>query len=271
MNNGSKPVIAVERLATVDSTNAYLKRKIEQDVSKAPFAVMAESQTNGHGRNGRKWLNTFGALLMSVALPLYCLQPNEYSLVTLAAAVSVNSCFKRLGIETKIKWPNDIWLEGKKLCGILTSLVNGADSKKYAVVGIGANVNADDFPTDLLYETTSVKKALGRSTDTYTLCIDICTELVGRMDDIISSSERRACVFSEYRRDSIIIGSEIIVNTVDGDSFEAFADDVDLNGELIVTKKTGAKIRISAADVSIKKLMGNENGAGCFKRNESGN
>ncbi len=253
MNNGCAAAVPIERLRTVDSTNDYLKRKLAKHELDVPFAVLAERQTNGHGRNGRQWLNTRGALLMSIALSLDLLPPEKYSIITLAAAVSVNSCFMQLGLETKIKWPNDIWHDGKKLCGILTSLVIGDDSRKYAIVGIGANVNADVLPTGLMYEAASVKNAIGRLTDIDELCCGICADLVGRMDDIVGISDGGERLCAEYRQNSMLIGSDIIVHTVEGAAFEAFAEDIDSIGRLVIIKKTGEKILLSAADVSVQK------------------
>lgn len=130
-----------------DSTNTDIKNIIKE--SKKPlFTVLtADRQKNGRGRLGRSFLSPEGGLYFSVSFPLTGRETN-IPLLTLLAGLAVNEAIEELtGVKTLIKWPNDIYLNNKKLCGILTELVTFRGLT--AVVGIGINLTAEDFPEEI--------------------------------------------------------------------------------------------------------------------------
>lgn len=144
-------------LPITDSTNEEAKRLAQKD-AKEGTVVTADVQTAGKGRKGRSWhTGEKTTLAMSFLLRPYenvGLLPDRASMITLVAAVSVakaiEKMMKKTGVkevpEILIKWPNDIVINGKKACGILTEMqLNGCDID-YVVVGIGVNVNQDGFP-----------------------------------------------------------------------------------------------------------------------------
>ena len=147
----------------LDSTNIYAK-KLAIEGCNDGAVIIAETQTAGRGRLGREWNSADGlGIWMSVILKPSIL-PEYVQLITLAASVAVVKAIKSTtGIQTGIKWPNDIILKGRKLCGILTEMSCESDQINYVVVGIGLNVNqcTDDFYGELTDKAISLKMHSG--------------------------------------------------------------------------------------------------------------
>ncbi len=163
-------------LPTVDSTNDYARRE------ELPHGavVLAEAQTAGKGRMGRSWYaEAEQNILMSVVItperPLHAIQ-----IITLAAAVAVTDAFsEHLAIDGQVKWPNDVLIAGKKVCGILTeSQIRGPEILKL-VLGIGCNVNQppETLPAGLLYPATSLAAELNETIDRNPLTARLITSL----------------------------------------------------------------------------------------------
>lgn len=136
-------------LESVDSTNSYLKRIIKEQEPPKGLSVMAKSQTSGRGRLGRSWLSAEGdTLCMSI-----CVKNKYCEGFTLLVALAVYEALESFcnGKELKIKWPNDIIADNKKLCGILCERVS-----EYTVIGIGINVNDKSFAKEIENKATSL-------------------------------------------------------------------------------------------------------------------
>jgi BirA family transcriptional regulator, biotin operon repressor / biotin---[acetyl-CoA-carboxylase] ligase len=135
---------SVEVLASIDSTNSELMRRAREGYA-APVLLVAQSQTAGRGRLGRSWtsrgLNASGelpALTFSLGLPL---QMRDWSGLSLAVGLSVASS---LHPDIRLKWPNDLWWDDRKLAGILIETAGMADAVRYAVIGVGLNITPPD-------------------------------------------------------------------------------------------------------------------------------
>ena len=129
------PGFAVEVLPTIDSTNSELMRRAHTGVAE-PVLLVAAEQTAGRGRRGRGWVSEPGAsLIFSLGLPL---NPADWSGLSLAVGVSLA---ESLDPAVRLKWPNDLWWEDRKLGGILVETAN-VGSQRYAILGIGLNVTA---------------------------------------------------------------------------------------------------------------------------------
>ncbi len=127
------PTFSVEVLPEIDSTNSELMRRARAGQF-APVLLVAERQTGGRGRLGRSWQSdTQGALTFSLGLPL---QPRDWSGLSLAVGLSVAAC---LHPTLQLKWPNDIWLQGRKLAGILIETASVGEVR-YVVIGVGINI-----------------------------------------------------------------------------------------------------------------------------------
>jgi BirA family biotin operon repressor/biotin-[acetyl-CoA-carboxylase] ligase len=154
------------------STNDDAKRLA---LSGAPdfTAVLSEIQTNGRGQYGRGFVSERGGLFLSVVLGRG-LPAKNAAAITLCAAVAVmNAVFEICGIRPKIKWVNDLLIDGRKICGILTESRTAENQLEYAVVGIGLNVNNECFPHEIAERAASLYTLTDRKFD-----LNICAAAV---------------------------------------------------------------------------------------------
>ena len=141
---------------TIDSTNDYAK-KIGNELRDGSV-IISEEQTKGKGRLGRVWESKAGeGIWMSIILKPNII-PNKAPFITLIAGASIVKALNILGVDAKIKWPNDITINNKKLSGILTELSAEIERVNYIVVGIGMNVKDTDFEEELKDKATSLYK-----------------------------------------------------------------------------------------------------------------
>ena len=147
----------------VDSTNTWAKRLAEESAPNGTLTT-AETQTAGKGRRGRVWKSPEGTSV-SMSILLYPdLEPAKAPMLTIVMGLAVVQGVQRaLGVDTKIKWPNDAVLNGKKLCGILTEMSAQIDYINYVVIGTGINVNQMEFPEEIAEIATSLAIETGRS------------------------------------------------------------------------------------------------------------
>ena len=202
----------VEVHASLGSTQTLLVQEGGRDGR----VVIADHQTAGRGRAGRSWLDVPGAMLMFSAL-LRDIAPERAPLVSLAAGVAVA---KAIGEDARLKWPNDVRIDGRKVCGILAELASSGD---YVVVGIGVNVGHEpgDLPDDLGATSLRIERRETRRDD---LCVAILLELDGLVD---------ADFLDEYRALCETIGSRVRVE-LEGRVIAGTAEAVRDDGALIV-------------------------------------
>ncbi len=146
----------VVHLNLTGSTNTVARQMAERGIEEGTV-VFAENQTRGKGRLGRKWLTKQGGVWMSLVLKP-SIDPMHAPSITLLAAVSVTKALRGAGLEAVIKWPNDVLVNGKKICGILTEMSAETDAVNFIVLGIGVNVN-NEPPMETA---TSIKAELGK-------------------------------------------------------------------------------------------------------------
>ncbi len=173
MNSANKREFKLITLPTTSSTNTYLKECIEKTL---PWdSVRAIEQTGGRGRFERRWISEPNRdLTFSTVVPVSAKIETFLPNITQMVALSVGLLLDSLGIEYQIKWPNDILVDGKKICGILVEGI--FREKQYVVVGIGLNVNSLGGTYDNI-EATSLAKILNRESDLEELLITIVTNL----------------------------------------------------------------------------------------------
>jgi BirA family biotin operon repressor/biotin-[acetyl-CoA-carboxylase] ligase len=197
--------------------------------------VVAGIQTGGRGRLGRHWGSPKGGLWMSIVLrPGFdaSLAPR----LTQAAAVGVARALWEVGVEVRIKWPNDLLAGGKKICGILAESGVGQDRRlDYAVLGVGMNANLD--PSDLGVrdrEVTTIRSELGRDLDLLSLLRVILSNLdaeLGRIEDFVS-------VLEEWRTLNCTLGEKVRVRRF-GETIEGRAVDLTPEGALLLATPGG--------------------------------
>ena len=236
--------LPIEVLKSVSSTNIYAKKRAEERAER--MLVLAEEQTEGRGRRGRSFYSPYGtglymSLLMKVERSLAQFVP-----ITVAAAVAVTRAVTKLsGKEAKIKWVNDIYLDNKKICGILAEAVSDAKSGMLTavVVGIGVNVFTENYPEDIKDKAGSLlPEALTRNE----LAAEITKELLG-----FSKNLNAPELMEEYRRKSMVIGEEIYWMEKEIRK-EGRAIGINESGNLIVETKEG-KVILSAGEISVRK------------------
>jgi BirA family biotin operon repressor/biotin-[acetyl-CoA-carboxylase] ligase len=203
----------VEVHASLDSTQTMLVREGGPDGR----VVVADHQTAGRGRAGRTWLDVPGAMLMLSAL-LRDVPPAEASSIGLAAGLAVA---RAVGPSARLKWPNDVRIDGRKICGVLGELAPSGD---YVVIGIGVNVGVRDDELPPEFDATSLRAA-GIDVRRDDLCVAILREL----DALVGSS----AWLDHYRGLCETIGSRVRVELSDR-TFEGTATEVRDDGALVV-------------------------------------
>lgn len=164
----------IKNFETLDSTNIKAKELIAGGAG--PWTVVAaERQNAGYGRKGEGWYSPKGGLYFSVVLPKSNIDDLQ-TLTILAAVIVAKTVKEKFGVEPFIKLPNDVFLNGKKICGILTENVLGRDVKS-SVIGIGLDTNIEKFPPELENTATSLKMELNQDIDNKMILEQIIKEL----------------------------------------------------------------------------------------------
>lgn len=231
----------------IDSTNRWV---LEQARAGAPegLVAVADHQTAGRGRLGRSWTAPPGASLLVSVLLRPDLPPESLHLVTAAVALAASDGGRKVaGVESSLKWPNDLLVGDRKLAGVLAEADLGARGGGAVVVGIGINVNwPGELPPDLAATATSLDRVAGHEVDREALLVELLVGLEGRYAGLGGESGR-AALASEYRTRCSTIGREVRVELAD-ESFTGTAADVNDAGQLLVTTDVCLRT-VSAGDV----------------------
>lgn len=239
--------INIEIKASTGSTNTDLKKTAENGAPEGAILIALE-QTGGKGRLGRNFYSPKQTgLYMSILLrPAF---PAEKSLyITTCAATAVSEAIDcTANVKSAIKWVNDVYLDGKKVSGILTeaSLDFESGGLHYAVCGIGVNISTDFFPDDL----GSIAGAI--SDGKKDLRAKLAAEIITRFFNYYNALEKLEFL-GEYRRRSFLIGKriEFIMNNK---NFSGTAEDIDEKARLVVKLDNGERMALSSGEVQLKK------------------
>ncbi len=209
--------------------------------------VIAESQTRGKGRMGRSWFSPrHKGIYASLILRPNTL-PSQVSVLTLLAAVSIVEALNEFcGVPSKIKWPNDVVLEGRKLAGILTELNAEMDRVNFVVLGIGINVNNDK--KSLISGAASLKSFLGHSLNLNR--VGLLQAILRRIEDNYSSFQKGHLqgILEKWKQMSVTLGTRVKVYC-QNEQVEGEAVDIDSDGGLLVRRDSGITEKITAGDV----------------------
>lgn len=239
------PVLHWEELP---STQDVIKQLARND---APEGVicLAEEQVSGRGRLGRQWVSPpRGGIYMSILIRPR-MAPTRVQLLNLAAGLAVRQALRDLfGLQTQLKWPNDLLWQEQKICGILSETASEADRVHFAVTGIGMNANipAEHFPAEITKRATSLAILLGRNVHRG----EVVAAVVRGLHDRIRALEKLDGadeLVAEYRTHCHTLGRDVRVITDVGD-IEGLAKDIDSSGALVVSTEKGL-ITFGAADV----------------------
>jgi len=208
--------------------------------------VVAEEQTKGRARLGRKWINPPGVVAVSIIL-----YPEMTQLLrlTIMASLATSRCIeKATGLKTTIKWPNDVLINGKKVSGILTESALRGQTVDWAVVGIGINVNFDpkSFP-EIADIATSLSAELGQEVSQ----LQVLLHLLYEMEQLYIALREGQSIHEDWRNRLETLGKQVEVTF--GDYVEAgCAESVDDNGSLLLRRSDGTLISIIAGDVTLR-------------------
>ena len=233
-------------LKTVDSTNTYAK-KLAADGAEDGTVVIAEQQTAGRGRRG----NSFYSPPKSGLYMTVILRPERHAadtdLFTVCAGCAVCRAVEQLsGTKPLIKWVNDVYLNGKKICGILSEATSDFESGTVdsVVTGIGINISTDDFPDGLGSKAGSICGSLGTGSVTRArLAAAVLKELMYCLE------RRRSDNIADYRARSLVLGKEVsfMLNNV---RYNGKAVDIDDSGQLVV-ELGGETVKLNSGEVSV--------------------
>ena len=234
------------------STNDVIE-KLARDGVKEGAVVFAESQTQGRGRLGRKWMSPARKGLWFSVLLRPDLRPQQATQLTVAAATALARGIRNeTGLQPEIKWPNDLLVRGKKIAGILTELNAELDHVKYIVLGIGVDVNlgAFEFPSDLRKTATSLKAELGSPVPRPELAVSILRELDSDYARVCSGDF--ADVADEWEALCSTIGQRVVIRTGQN-QIRGRAESLGDDGALIIRTDHGHLEQVIGGDVTLER------------------
>lgn len=237
-----------------ESTNEDAKYLAEEGKDHGSL-VVAECQTGGKGRRGRQWESPKGTSISMSLLLRPEFAPNKASMITLLMALSVADVLSKLTeLDVKIKWPNDVLINKKKVCGILTEMDTEPDCIHYVVVGVGINVNVNAFPEEIADVATSLMIEKG---DRYGRA-DIIVAIMEYFEyyyDIFTQTKDLSDVVGLY--DGYLINRNEKVKVLDPKGeYTGTATGINDFGELIVQKDDGKYVRVASGEVSVRGVYG---------------
>lgn len=237
-----------------DSTNADIRRLAEEGAENG-LVVIANMQEAGKGRRGRNWQSEEGTNLLFSMLLKPDFAPDKASMITLVAAYSVAKViFEKTGLDAKIKWPNDIVVNRKKVCGILTEMSMERDYIHHIVVGIGINTNEEAFPEEISEIATSLKKESKKVISRAILLSAILEQFEKDYEAFMESEDLQPFV-TEYNKMLINKGALVKVLDPKGE-FSGIAGGIDEEGKLIVFRENGQIEKVYAGEVSVRGMYG---------------
>lgn len=202
-------------------------------------AVMAESQFLGHGRMSRRWESEVGGLYLTVTLKTD-LNENIASTITMAVSLAVlKSIYELTGVKCSIKWPNDLLVNGRKICGILSEAVWGTDKLDCVIVGLGLNVNQNInvFPTELKDHVTSFYMETGKQYVIKDVAFSLMHYMNCELKDL--SAHRVRCILRQYRQSCETLGKKISIKDGEDVIFQGEAVAINEDGALVVKDESG--------------------------------
>ena len=238
-----------------DSTNTYAKRLGEGDAPHGTL-VVADMQSAGKGRRGRGWDSPSGSsIYMTILLKPEDLEPNQASMLTLVAAWAVaGGISEQTGLPAKIKWPNDIVVNGKKVCGILTEMSTEIEHINYIVCGIGINVNMTSFPEEIQTTATSLCLETGQQVRRSTLIASIMRQFE-KGYQIFMQTRNLEGLQEAYNALLVNCGREVRILGAK-EQYTGKALGINPQGELLVEREDGTVEAVASGEVSVRGIYG---------------
>lgn len=239
---------------TIDSTNIKAQELAEKGYQSGTL-VVADKQESGKGRRGRSWVSPSGTGIFMTLMIKPDINPNNASMLTLVAALAVAKAITSVtGEEAMIKWPNDIVVNGKKVCGILTEMNAQFDYINNIVVGVGINVHNESFPEEISQMASSLMiEAGGKRFHRAQIIAETMSYFEQYYDTFLKTQDLSALV-REY--DELLVNRNKSVRVLDPkEPFDGKAMGITPKGELIVDTWESRKL-VSSGEVSVRGIYG---------------
>lgn len=238
---------------SIGSTNTEAKKLAAEGAVEGTI-IVSEEQISGKGRLGRNWVSPKSTGIWTSIILRPDISPFMASKLTLLGAAAVATALEEMDINAHIKWPNDIVLNKKKACGILTEMSGEIERINYIVMGIGINVNAEDFPEEIKEVATSLKIEKGESIDRKILLSKLLNNFEILYKEFVDENKFNK-VIDICKRKSILLGSS--VNIINGNKItRAKAIDIDEDGELVVEYEDKTIGKVISGEVSVRGIYG---------------
>lgn len=239
---------------TIDSTNTKAQELAEKGYPSGTL-VVADQQVSGKGRRGRGWVSPPQTGIFMTLMIKPDISPNNASMLTLVAALAVAKAINDVtGEDAKIKWPNDIVINGKKICGILTEMSAQFDYINHIVIGIGINVHNESFPEEISNMATSLLIESGGKKFYRAQIIEKTMLHFEKYYETFLQTEDLSALVEEY--DQLLVNMNKPVKVLDPkEPFEGKAMGITKNGELIVDTWESRKL-VSSGEVSVRGIYG---------------
>lgn len=233
------------------STNDDCRQLAEQGAAEGAL-VLAEVQEQGRGRRGHRWFGRAGDCLQFSVLLRPPIRPQDATLIPLLAATAVARAIKKAGIEgVGIKWPNDVLIDGRKVCGVLCEMSVDMEGIQYAMLGMGLNVNTpgERFPAELQAIACSLASVSGRTWRRGELLVAILKELDAQLT--LAWQGDTPQILQAWREVAVTLGRRIDVLMPDGAVLKGVAEDVNGQGALMLRDDNGALRALHSGEVSL--------------------
>jgi len=237
----------------VSSTNDVAKEIAKKD-DKEKIVVLAETQTSGKGRLGRSWISPKGGLWFSIVMRPQ-ISPKEALKLTFTTSSAVAKTIQQMfGLKTEVKWPNDVLVKGRKICGILTEASTRESMVEFVVIGVGINANMDltSFPSNLRGSVTSLKHELRHEVRRKALTNNLLQNFEHRYKRL--QQGRWSTLLQEWKGMATFLGEQVEVTSFD-EVIVGEAWDVDDDGGLILRLENGVLKKVVAGDVTVRRHL----------------
>ena len=235
----------------VMSTNTVAKFLSENDASNG-CVILSEKQSNAKGRMGKSWQSPLGGIWLSMIL-----NPNvdhsKIPMITLATGVAVVKTLEKIGIENaEIKWPNDVMINGKKVCGILTEAITKFNTIESVIIGVGidANIDVKTLPEELQEGTTTLNIELGKKVNENEV-IKVFLEEFEKVGKLFTAGGYEH-ILKEWRKYSYSIGKIVEVREPFSQPYDAYVLGISREGALVVEKIDGTLEKVISGECMIK-------------------
>ena len=241
-------------ISETNSTNNYLQSLCSKQKVEELTVVVADFQTSGRGQRGNSWESDSGKnLLFSIVIFPEFLEARRQFLISQIISLAIKEELDTYTTDISIKWPNDIVMNGKKVCGILTEMSAQLDYINHVVIGIGINVQNESFPKEIEQVATSILMETGQHVNRAEL-IEAVLEQFERYYEIFLETEDLSGLVKEYN--AHLINMQKQVRVLDPkEPYEAKAMGITPHGELIVDTWEGRKL-VSSGEVSVRGVYG---------------